>query len=92
MANKASGRILIELPIKRGTTINGKDWEKREYVMETNERYQTKMKFSLYSWDGPIENPPKIGDKVEISFSIEAKENKGFWYNEVKPYNIEIQE
>lgn len=92
MANKASGIILIELPIKRGTTINGKDWEKREYVMETNERYQKKLKFSLYSWDGPIENPPKIGDKVEISFSIEAKENKGFWYNEVKPYNIEIQE
>ena len=65
---------------------------KKENTSWKQMRDQTKMKFSLYSWDGPVDNPPKIGDKVEISFSVEAKENKGAWYNEVKAYSIEAQE
>lgn len=92
MSHKASGIILVELPTTHGTTKTNKDWEKREYVMETSERYQTKMRFSIYSWDGPVENAPKIGDKIEISFSIEARKVKETWYNEVKAYNIEIQD
>lgn len=92
MSHKASGKILVELPTTHGTTKTGKDWEKREYVMETSERYQTKMRFSVYSWDGPIENPPKIGDNIDISFVVEARDVKGAWYNEVKAYNIENKE
>lgn len=47
------------------------------------------MKFSVYSWDGSIEDPLKTGDNVEISFMVEAREVKGNWFNEVKAYNIE---
>lgn len=92
MVYKALGKILVELPTTHGITKTGKDWEKREYIMETNERYQSKMRFSLYSWDGPIENPPKVGDKIEVSFSVEAREVKGVWYNEVKACRIEYSE
>ncbi len=54
-------------------------------------KYHTKMKFSVYSWDGPIETPLKVGDSVEISFMVEAREAKGNWFNEVKAYNIEYK-
>lgn len=49
------------------------------------------MKFSIYSWDGPIETPLKTGDSVEISFLVEARESKGNWFNEVKAYRVEHQ-
>ena len=49
------------------------------------------MKFSVYSWDGPIETLLKVGDSVEISFMVEAREVKGDWFNEVKAYNIEYK-
>lgn len=54
MAHKTSGVILVELPTTRGTTRNGKDWEKREYILESSDRYHTKMRMkaicrSLYS-------------------------------------------
>lgn len=92
MAYKALGVIIAELPAAFGTTKNGKDWEKKEYVLEISDKYHTKMKFSVYSWDGPIENPPAIGDRIEVSFSVEARESKGKWFNEVKAYGIEYRE
>lgn len=89
MICETEGRILIELPGATGTTKAGKDWEKREYVIETSERYGTKMKFLMMSFDGPIENAPSVGDKVRVRFSVEAREYNGSWYNDVKAYQVE---
>ncbi|WP_373167426.1 DUF3127 domain-containing protein [Bacteroides faecis] len=91
MAYKASGTIIAVMPTAHGTTKNGKDWEKQECVLEISDKYHTKMKFSIYSWDGPIETPLKTGDNVEISFMVEARESKGNWFNEVKAYRVEHQ-
>lgn len=90
MKCEAAGRILTELPSVIGTTKSGKDWEKREYVMETSERYGTKMKFSVISFDGPVENAPEVGNNVIVKFTVEAHEFNGNWYNEVKAYQVEI--
>ena len=86
---EASGLITEELPITTGVTRENKDWEKREYIVEIDERYHTKMKFSIYSWDGPIENPPKVGDKVTFYFTIKARKYKDAWFNEVEAYRFE---
>lgn len=91
MAYKASGTIIQVMPIVNGITKNGKDWEKQECVLELSDKYHTKMKFSIYSWDGPIEQPMKTGDEVEISFMVEARESKGNWFNEVKAYSVEYK-
>lgn len=90
MICEAEGRILIESPAAMGTTKAGKDWEKREYVMETSERYGTKMRFSMVSFDGPIEQVPQVGDVVKVRFSVEARKYNESWYNDVKAYQIEF--
>lgn len=90
MECKASGKILSELPSSSGTLKSGKYWEKREYIMETSERYHSKMKFSLCSFDGQIENPPKVGDCIKLYFVVEAKEYQGKWYNDVKGTRLEV--
>lgn len=81
MTYKALGIIIAVMPTAHGTTRTGKDREKQECILEMSDKYHTKMKFSVYSWDGPIEDPLKTGDNVEISFMVEARE--------VKAYNIE---
>jgi len=86
---EAEGKIIEELPKKGGTSKNGKDWEKREFVMETSTWYHSKMKFSMYSFDGPIEQCPRVGDKVKVKFEVEAREHNGNWYNDIKAINIE---
>lgn len=89
MKCESEGKILFEFPTKRGTTAKGTDWESKEYLMETSEKYHSKMRFSVISFDGPIDKPPKIGDKIKVFFTVEAKEYKGNWYNDVKAHRIE---
>lgn len=89
MHYEVEGRISVALPTTNGQTKNGKDWEKKEFVLETVERFPVKMRFSMISFDGPIENAPRVGDCVKLCFSIEARESNGNWYNDVKAYRIE---
>lgn len=69
---------------------NGKDWEKREYIIETSTWYHTKMMFALYSFDGPIEKPLNVGDNVRVRFEVEARKYKDIYYNDVKATQIEM--
>ena len=55
MKCEAEGKILVELTSTGGVPRDGKDWEKREYIMETSERYHSKMRFSVCSFDGPVD-------------------------------------
>lgn len=87
---KASGKIIVALPGTGGVTKDGKDWYKKDYVMDTEDKYHTKLRFSMTSFDGEIENPPKVGDNVEIGFSIECREFKGNWFNDVKALQMDI--
>ena len=87
---KASGTIIVALPKTTGVTKDNKDWEKREYVLETDDRYKSKMRFSMMSFGGEIENPPEVGNQVNIGFAIECREYKGNWFNDVKAYQLEI--
>ncbi len=86
---EAEGRIIKELPSVNGITKSGKDWEKREFIMETDERHGTKMKFSVISFDGPVINAPSIGERVKVRFVVEAYEGKdGNWWNDTKAWQV----
>ena len=89
MYHEVVGKILVALPTTGGQSRNGKDWEKKEFVLETLERYPVKMRFAMVSFDGPVEDAPEVGDKVKVRFTIEAREVNGNWYNDVKAYQLE---
>lgn len=84
-----TGKILADLGKTTGTTKKGTDWERREYLIETNKYYGTKMKFAVNSFDGPIMNPLQVNQEIELTFTVEAREYKGNWFNEVKAYRID---
>ena len=79
----------MELPTTHGQTKKGKDWEKKEFVLETLERFPIKMRFAMMSFDGPIEDAPVVGEKVRVRFTVEAREVNANWYNDIKAYQIE---
>lgn len=89
MYHEVEGKILVALPTIGGQSRSGKDWEKKEFVLETSERFPVKMRFAMVSFDGPVEDAPVVGDKVKVRFTIEAREVNGNWYNDVKAYQIE---
>lgn len=52
MKCEAEGRILVELPSTGGVTKDGKDWEKREYIMETASVITVRCSFFRLRFDG----------------------------------------
>ena len=87
---ETTGRIIVELPPTMGVTRTGKDWERRDFILETLEQHPKKIRFSMLSFDGSIEGAPRIEDRVRVRFIIEARENNGNWYNDVKAYQVEV--
>lgn len=83
-----TGKILADLGVSTGTTKKGTQWERRDYLIETSKWYGIKMKFAVHSFDGPIAHPLQVGQEIELTFTVEAREYKDSWFNEVKAYRI----
>ncbi len=88
MKCEIEGIITAELPTVSGITNSGKTFEKKEYIIQDADKYHKFMKFNMISFDGPIEDPLHVGEHVKIRFTIEARESKEKWFNDVKAYSV----
>jgi hypothetical protein len=88
MRCEIDGIITAELPTVNGVTNSGKSFEQREYIIQDTDKYHKYMKFCMISFDGPIEQPLQVGEHVHVRLTVEARESKGKWFNDVKAYNV----
>ena len=85
MYTQATGKIVSLLDQRFGQTKSGKDFETREYLIEldSGSQYVHSVKFSMSSFDGPIQNPINVGDVVKVGLRIVARQYNGKWFNDV---------
>lgn len=85
MYTQATGKIVSLLDQRYGQTKSGKDFETREYLIEldSGSQYVHSVKFSMSSFDGPIQNPINVGDVVKVGLRIVARQYNGKWFNDV---------
>lgn len=83
-----SGKIIAVLPLQSGTGRNGNVWEKQEFVVETQEQYPKKMCYSLFGSERIQQYAAQIGDDVDVSFDIDAKEWNGKWFNSINAWKV----
>lgn len=88
MKCEIEGIITAELPTVSGVTNSGKSFERKEYVIQDVDKYHKYMKFSMVSFDGPIEQALQVGEHVKVRFTVEARESKEKWFNDVKAYSV----
>ena len=62
------GKIIVALPAVSGTSAAGKAWNKREYVLETEDTYPKKVFFDFFG-EKADQYPLAVGDKVRLSFA-----------------------
>jgi hypothetical protein len=77
------GKIIHALPEQSGTSAkSGKQWRKREYVLEMPGQYPRRCAFQVMG-----DNIEKLniqeGAEYEISVDFDASEYKGKWYNSI---------
>ena len=90
----SKGTISHMSEITSGTSTSGRDWA-RMTIMIDIPGYQgsiSKLAFQVGTDRISDVQEFKVGDKVEIGWSIYAREYKGRWYNNVDLVNIKSQE
>lgn len=84
------GKITTVLPVKSGTTQNGKGWKSQEFVVETVEQYPKRGCFQVMN-DNIERFGLQTGMVVRVQFDMNAREWEGRYYNTLTAWNVEIK-
>lgn len=86
------GRIQKVMGVQSGTSANGREWSKQEFVFEyfenPNDRFSDKVVLSALN-ERIKEYDLHENDEVRIGFGHRAKEYQGRMYNEIYIYSFE---
>ena len=69
------------MELQKGTSAGGKEWQKKDFVIETLDQYPKKICLKLFN---DVANVPlEIGKKYTFHINIESREFNGKWYTNV---------
>lgn len=84
------GKAIAALPVKSGVSQRtGEQWQSREYVIETQEQYPTKICFEVFGTDKLKEFNIRNNDLIKVHLDINAREYNGKWYNSIRAWKVE---
>lgn len=87
---EATGKIIAVLEERSGIAArNGNSWRCGQYVLETTEQYPKKILFEVFGEDKIQSMGIKIGEVLTVSFSIDAHEYNGKWYNQIRAWKVD---
>lgn len=79
------GKIIVVGQLQSGTKKDGNPWNIKEYVLETEGQYPTKVAFQVMN--AKIEQfNINMGDVVEIEVDARSREYNGKWYTSLTAY------
>jgi len=89
MALSVKGRVSLILKPETGVSKGGKEWNKQEFVIDTEEQFPRKVCFTLFGEKTSIINNLAVGEEVEVSFNIESREYNGKWFHNINAWKID---
>lgn len=92
--NYTKGTISHMSEVTSGTSKNGYDWARQTILIDIPGFQGSITKLSLQASNEMVNelNNYNVGDKVEVGWSIYAREWNGKWYNNVDLVNIKSQD
>lgn len=82
------GKIIAALDVKTGTSARG-DWKVQEFVLETLDgQFSRKMVFSVFGEERLQRFNIQVGQDVNVSFDIDAREYNGRWFNSIRAFDV----
>jgi len=82
------GRLVQILPIEVGVSKAGKEWKKRNFIIDTGEKYNPLICFQLFGDKTDIIEAYTIGQEIEVSYNLSSKEFGGKWYSSIDAWKI----
>ena len=95
MANlEIKGKLEKFLPVEKGTSKAGKDWQKQQFIVTTDEEYNNTYCFEVFG-EEKVQNLTKFqkeGDQVKVTFNVNTNEWKGKYFTSLSALRIEKEE
>lgn len=91
MSCKIAGKIVKFLPVEKGVSGAGKEWQKQSFVIDTGDQYNPEVCFSMFG-DEKVEKLNqynKVGDEVEVSFNLSSREFNGKYYHNLDAWRLD---
>jgi hypothetical protein len=83
------GVVIHILQEESGTSKAGKEWKKKDFVIETTEdQYPKKVAFTLFGDKIDLLMKISEGQLVDVSFNLESREYNGKWFHNVNAWKI----
>ena len=85
-----TGVIEKILPLEKGQSKEGKEWQKQLFLIKTNEQYNNLYCFEIFG-DEKVQNFNKYnkeGQTVEVDFNVNCKEYNGKYYTSLSMWKI----
>ena len=90
MSLQLKGKVLQILQVESGVSRAGKEWQKQEFVVETEDQFPRKVCFTLFNDKISLLNGIQEGEEVDVSFSIESRDFNGKWYHNINAWKVEM--
>ena len=87
---KITGIITKVLEVQKGTSKAGKDWQKLQFIVETEEEYNNTYCFELFGEDkiSDFSKWNKERSKVTVKFNVQNNEWNGKYYTSLSAWNV----
>ncbi|MBD5278600.1 MAG: DUF3127 domain-containing protein [Bacteroides sp.] len=76
------GKIILDLGMQQGMSKAGREWKKKEWVLETFGQYPRKVKFHVFG-DKADTIGLEVGNSYTLSVDVESREFNDRWYTDV---------
>jgi hypothetical protein len=87
---EVQGKLINVLDTQSGKSSNGKEWSKKDFVIQTDAKYNPEICFTLFGTDKiNILDNVSIGDEIEVHFNLSSREYNGKYYTQANAWKIE---
>ena len=84
-----AGKVIAVLEPRGGVSKSGNEWKVQEYVIETHDQYPRRMCFDVFGADKIQQFNIQVGEELNVSFDIDAREWQGRWFNSIRAWKVE---
>ena len=87
---KITGNITKVLELQKGVSKAGKEWQKQNFLVQTDAAYNNYYFFEIFGEDKieKFNKWNKVGSKVTVSFNVKTNEHNGKYYTTLVAWNI----
>ena len=94
MSFTVTGTIKTILPLEKGTSkASGKEWQKLNFVIETDEQYNNIYCLEVFGAE-KVENFQQtyhVGDSVKADFNVNSNEWNGKFFTSLSMWRMDVQ-